>query len=154
MTPTWYNTPARIAALVSSALPWEGTPFRENSAALGPGGGVSCHNLVAELYFESGFLPRFAVPTGRARAMVHGAPDGLLHRLDSILGGKLATLDPATEKPLPGDLLIMRMGKTLLHLGTVLPRNQFVHVMRGHGVMLSPLADSTYKIAALRRPKP
>lgn len=153
MTPTWYSSPARIFDLESAATGWLGTPFRENSAAIGPGGGVSCHNLVAELYFESGFMPRFPVPTGRARAMIHGAADGLLTQIDSLLGARLSPID-LSETPLPGDLIVMRAGRIFLHLGIVVTQRHFVHVVRQQGVLLSPLADTTYKIAAIRRPKP
>lgn len=156
MTATWYNSPARVAALESAIAGWitPPTPFRENSAVRGPGGGVSCHNLAAELYFESGFIARRVVPHGRARAMIHREPEELLAQIDTFFGAQLAALDPATESPLPGDLIVIRVGRILLHLGVVTTGGQFVHVFRQTGVMLSPLNDSTYKIAAIRRPKP
>ena len=154
MTRTWYSSPARIAALEAAVTRWLGTPFRENSAVIGAGGGVSCHNLVAELYFESGFIPRFVVPRGRARSMLHAARDGLLSQIDAILGAHLAPIDPAAEAPATGDLVVLRVGRVMLHLGTVVPMRQFAHVLRHEGVALSPLADTSYQIAAIRRPKP
>jgi hypothetical protein len=45
MTPTYYDTPEKIAALLAAAAAWLGTPFRENSAVPGPRGGVYHHAL-------------------------------------------------------------------------------------------------------------
>ena len=154
MTRSWYNTPPRIAALEAAVTRWLGTPFRENSAICGRGGGVSCHNLAAELYFESGCIPRLPVPRGRARSMLHGSRDGLVAQIDALLGERLAPIDPAAEPPAPGDLVVFRVGRVMLHLGTVVPMRQFAHVLRHEGVGLSSLADTSYTIAAIRRPRP
>lgn len=154
MTATWYNSPARIASLDTAAHRWLGTPFRENSAACGKGGGVSCHNLAAALYFETGCMACFDVPRGSVRDFLKpGSRNAIIDYIDAHLLGRFAIADG--EDPLPGDLIVMRMGRTALHMGVVLPGGAFIHVLVFRGAMISRLDDSTYQpLAAIRRPQP
>jgi hypothetical protein len=151
---TWYNTPARIESLEAAARFWIGTPFRANSAVVGPGGVVSCHNLVAELYFLSGYLTRFLVPTGDPRSLVHGHPDAMLTRFEAVIGSRFFSVDI----PEPGDTLFLRHGRTVHHLAVMLTAGRCVHVLRSSGVIITPLEailSSTRRdisIAAIRRP--
>lgn len=152
---TWYISPKRISDLEAEAAAWLGTPFRENSAVRGLGGGVSCHNLVAELYFATGCLERFVVPTGSARSLRHGPANAMLDYLDAQLAGRFAAVpDASPEKIMPGDMLAISDGRNVLHVGVALLGGRFVHVLKGTGVMVSMLRDSTYKITAARRPLP
>jgi hypothetical protein len=155
MIATWYNSPGRIAALTAAAARWVGTPFRENSAVCGKGGGVSCHNLAAVLYFETGCMSCFDVPRGRVRDFLHkGAGDAIIGYLDAHLEGRFQAV-PVTEPTLPGDMVVMREGKTAKHVGVVIAGGAFVHVLLFRGVMISRLDDSTYQpLAAIRRPMP
>lgn len=153
MIPTWFNTIERLDALESAAQRWKGTPFRENSAVCGRGGGVSCHFLSAQLYFESGCLERFDVPLGRVRQFLHGAGDAMIEFIDAHLPERFAVAD--REPLLPGDLFVLREGRTAKHIGTCLENGYFVHVLRPMGVLLSRVDDSSYQpIAAIRRPRP
>ena len=154
MTPTWYNTPLRVSFLGDAARRWLGTPFRENSAVRGPGGGVACHNLAAALYFETGCMACFDVPRGRVRDFLKtGAGDAIVDYLDAHLTGRFSPV--VDEPPIPGDLIVMREGRVAKHVGVVLAGGDFVHVLRFRGVMLSRLDDSTYQpIVAIRRPSP
>lgn len=155
MIPTWYNTPTRISFLGDAARRWLRTPFRENSAVRGTGGGVACHNLAASLYFETGCMACFDVPRGRVRDFLKtGAGEAIVDYLDAHLTGRFAAVKD--EPPLPGDLIVMREGRTAKHVGVVLAGGYFVHVLRPlGGVLLSRLDDSTYQpLVAIRRPLP
>ena len=182
MTATWYDTPQKIAALEASARAWLGTPFRANSAVRGAGGGVSCHNLAAELYFETGYLPRFAVPSGNVRNLALGLgpalmdrfPRGVRERFQLIAGSEereagsensgppisgsslLAPRSFLLSSAAPGDLLVLREGRIVKHLGVMLSGGLFVHVLARSGVQLSALSDSTYcsNLEEIRRPTP
>lgn len=152
MTLTWYSTPQRLAALEAAAASWIGTPFRENSAVRGDGCGVSCHNLLAEVYFETGCIERFEVPRGRARALTNRHAAEFLASFDAATAHRLTPVDPASEAPLPGDALILCDARGLRHLGIALPRHEYLHVSVATGVMRSPLAEASARIIALRRP--
>jgi hypothetical protein len=153
MNKTWFDTFEKLDALDAAARRWLGTPWRENSAVCGRGGGVSCHNLAAEIYFETRCLTRFDVPRGRVREFLSGAGDAMIAYLDTHLPGRFAKADG--EPPLPGDLIVLREGRMAKHVGVVLERGDFVHVLRPFGCLISRLDDTTYQpIAALRRPLP
>jgi hypothetical protein len=141
---TWYSTPARRAALITAAEGWVGTPFRANSAVRGPRGGVSCHNLVAELYFESGYMPRFEVPRGHPRALLHQEKNNMLVQLDAVAGDRLRPVEIASLSEL--------VRSVMLHLIVVLDDARFVHVDRGLGVEFGYRATIADRIAAVRRP--
>jgi len=153
MTPTWYSTPTRISFLGDAARRWVGTPFRENSCVKGAGGGVSCHNLAAALYFETGCMACFDVPRGRVRDFLKtGAGNAIVDYLDEHMSGRFVAIKEAP--PVPGDLIVMAEGPRQ-HMGIVLDGGDFVHVLRFRGVMISRLDDSTYQpLVAIRRPKP
>lgn len=153
---TWFNTPARLAALEAAADRWLHTPWRENSAVCGEGGGVSCHNLIAELYFETGCLPRFDVPRGRARALLNNPAPVILSFLDKDMSDRFVRVDAKPELALPGDTIVLRDSLTHIHMGVMVGGGQFVHVMRFSGVTRSMAADSTYgrNLEAIRRPLP
>lgn len=151
MTPTWYDTPEKIAALEAAARGWLGTPFRANSHFKGAGGGVSCHNLAAELYFETGYMVRFPVPAGTVRTLALGIGPALLDRFPKEIAARFQIV----TEPLPGDMLVLREGRIVKHLGVMLGGGLFVHVLRW-GTHLSALSDSTYgsNLEEIRRPTP
>jgi cell wall-associated NlpC family hydrolase len=159
MTPTWFNSEERCAKLFVAARSWRGTPWRENSAFPGPGGGVSCHNLAAEIYFDTGCLDRFGVPRGSVRTLRSSPAKAMLDYLDAQLGERFAKIEPGAEDLQPGDLIVMREGEHVRHVGIVVPSDfgpQFVHVLPRLGVTFSETRDATYsnRVEAIRRPLP
>jgi len=181
MTP-YYNTPEKIASLAAAASRWLGTPFRENSAICGPRGGVSCHNLVSQLYIETGAVPPFTPPRGSARRLLHNPADTILAYIDTALAAHFMRVEPEARSrkseagkdtppsaalssalcPLvaPGDLLVLREGRIGKHVAIALPgilpqhTLRIIHVITYRGVQLSELSDPTYGAAILeiRRP--
>jgi cell wall-associated NlpC family hydrolase len=160
-TPTYYDTPEKIAALLAAATRWRGTPFRENSAVPGPRGGVCCHMLVAHLYIETGALDPFDIPRGSARRLLHNPADTMLAYIDTALAGRIAV--PAPPEPaLAGDMIVYRDGATAKHIAIVLPGLEpahgprLIHVLRHSGAAYSEFNDPTYahNIVTTRRPLP
>jgi hypothetical protein len=155
MTPTFYNTQARIDALVAEANSWIGTPFMENSAAKGLG--VACHFLSAAIYKATGPLPAdFVTPRGSIRRLRTSPALAMVEFIDEFLKDYFEAVEP-TDPKLPGDLLVgaEKGDNRARHVGTVLPGRRFVHVLRFSGVMISPLDDATFsEVLAIRRPKP
>lgn len=150
---TWYDTPERIQLLDTVARSWLGTPFRENSAIKGPGGGVSCHYLTAFIPFETGAFPRFDVPRGSIRQFLNSAPQAMLDFIDGQLGERVGKIEPRLDAIWPGDILVLAENGRTKHAATAMPQGRFIHVLFHDGVLLSELADPTYKIEAIRRIK-
>lgn len=151
MIPSFYNTQERIAALEIEARSWVKTPFMENSAAKGLG--VSCHFLAAAIYKATKFLPAdFDPPRGTARGLRRGPALAMIDFVDASMGDRFAVVE---FDPNPGDMIVIAEDGRAKHVGVVLRSRQFVHVLRHTGVMISPLADSTFAdVVAIRRPRP
>ena len=60
--PTWFNTPARCAALRALASELVGTPFFANSEAPGRQGGMDCVRLLHFIDRTLGVIPRLELP--------------------------------------------------------------------------------------------
>ena len=134
----FFNTPERIALLEERAKAWIGTPWRQNSMAVGVG--VSCHNLPRALYAEAGFAdfpdvggsPAQATALNTMKAFLDGRPE-----LQSI---------PWNEQLQAGDLLglfipMNNVGarirkRTVNHLGVVLENQRFVHTLLKRNTMI------------------
>jgi hypothetical protein len=166
--PSYYATPAKIAALLAAADRWLGTPFRANSAVPGLRGGVCCHMLVACLYIETGALAPFDIPHGSARRLLHNPADLMLSYIDTALADRFAAQRGAGGRPvelepvLPGDMVVYREGTTAKHVAITLPGAEpahglrIIHVLRHSGAAFSEFNDSTYlhNLVTIRRPLP
>jgi hypothetical protein len=144
-------------ALEHTVVRWLGTPFVPNSAEPGPRGGVSCQKLVAEIYFEVGFIGRLPIPDA---AMSHARAnrDSLVEEFMSTRPEFERLKHTMVCQVEAGDLLGFRIGQTLHHMGVAIrPASgpaQFVHAIEGLGVVKSLLSDPTWfgRLAAIWRP--
>lgn len=151
MQSPWF-TPDRVSALQQNAVRWLGTPFVPNSAERGPRGGVSCQKLVAELYFETGFVDRLPIPNvpmAHARANRDSLVEAFM-----LSRPEFQRLPTHTTRVQPGDLLGFFIGKTVHHMGVALTNREFIHALEGLGVVRSQLSDPTWfgRLGALWRP--
>ena len=62
--------------------------------------------------------------------------------------------DPARAKPAVGDLLCFRIGNIPHHVGVCFSEAEFVHAIKGHGVVTGNLQDATWmkRLTAVYRP--
>jgi cell wall-associated NlpC family hydrolase len=92
-------------AVVASARAWLGTPYHH--AADIKGHGVDCAMLLVRVYADAGLIPPFD-PRPYTR-------DWFLHRDEERFMGHL--LDRAREvpKPLPGDVMLFKIGRCFAH---------------------------------------
>ncbi len=147
----YFDSPARCARLVQSALEWTGTPFAPHAAV--KGAGVDCVWLAARLYIESGFLDKFNPPDYTMDGGLHNELSPVLNWIER--SGKFQAIGEGRgAMGKIGDLLCFRMGRSVHHVGVVLTPTTFVHVYRGYSVMQSWLDDATWlrRLAAIFRP--
>lgn len=153
----YFRNDLRIARLVEAASAWRGTPWCANSEAIGPRGGVACHNLPRALYIACGALPDTfprmigdPVSTRRARGSVMA--DFLDSRPEFSRVGRGSPSPPLADL-LPGDLLGLRIYRHVDHLGVLLNNGpcgtHFVHVLMHKLTTFDDLSDPTWSSRVL-----
>ena len=137
----FFNSPARITALQTTAAAWIGTPFYPNGAIQGHG--VSCQKLVGRIYIESGWLPEtFSIPdadmgwsNANTQSVVVEAVSSHPDKFAPLIGVQLV----------PGDLVGFKIGGCVHHLGIVVDsEGKFIHSLRGYGTTYSYVRDASF----------
>lgn len=148
-TPTWFNTPERIALLEFKAVKWIGTPFLANSDELGRG--VSCQKLASRIYAEAGFAS-IDVPEVKMQHSKFGAPS----LVEPFMDARAEFASVRNGSASVGDLLGFTIGKVVHHVGIVVSAEGFIHVCRGLSVRISPFTDPTWfsRLRRIWRPRP
>ena len=149
----WFNTPERLEALRAIATSWIGTPLRSNSQTKGYGGGVSCTNLCAAIFVETGCLAAFDLPEGPMNWASHNTESMVIPWMDAH--PRFAGVSN-NEPILPGDALGFKFGACVHHMGVCDAPGTFIHVLKRTGVMYSLLGDATYskRLVKIWRPRP
>jgi len=128
-----------LEKLKLSADSWVGTPFLPNCAVKGRG--VSCHNLVGEIYRESGIVPiDFTIPEGNpnwGRAHKKSVFEPFMDSLKEF-----ESVDVNTVKH--GDMLGFTIGGCIHHCGILVYDKYFIHCMRDSGTVYRRIDDATY----------
>jgi len=141
-TAGWFDLPGRTEALHQAARQWLGTPWAANSAAPGPGGGVSCHRLPHAVLIEIGALPEgFKVPVGNPNATRHSTESFIAPWLENRPEFQAVSVSGAVRT---GDLLGFRIYRCLDHLGLAFDPIHFVHVLRHQRTTVGCLTDPTW----------
>lgn len=141
-------TPELRARIARIAREWIGTPFVSHARI--KGAGVDCVNLPAAILIEAGVIEfvitgPYTIDAGRNAAVSLLArwlrEDGRFEEWS--VEDPPGALSPIQE----GDLLAFRIGSGVAHhLGLATsPGGNFVHCLRGHGVIESTLQDPTYR---------
>jgi len=125
----------RIEALEAAATSWVGTPFCEGTPV--KGAGVSCHHLVAELFFESGLMVRQPIPNGPSNWRAQHR--SLIAEWVEASGLFLVVGGPAHV----GDLLGFRVG-ALHHAMIQLCGGRIVHSVARRGVEIAPQIPASW----------
>lgn len=141
---SWFDQGERRIQLRGICDSWKGTRWFPNSAVRGVGGGVSCQQLMGEIYREAGCcnvdIPVVPMVYGRFNRVSLAEPfiDGL-HMFARI---------PAAEARI-GDLLSFETEATTHHLGIMMDGREFFHAYPRLGANYSSLDDAVWG-AALR----
>ncbi|HXE17649.1 MAG TPA: hydrolase [Stellaceae bacterium] len=118
-------------AVVDEARSWIGTPYRHLGRAKGPGGGVDCAQLVWAVFHNCGLTPFMPLePYPR---------DFMMHRgVERYMRVVLDRAHPA-ESPLPGDVVLYRVGRLYAH-GAIVDEPgwpRIVHAWYAAGLVLA-----------------
>lgn len=135
-------TPAQQAAVLIAARRWLRTPYRHCADVHGVG--VDCLMLLARVYHEAGVLPWIdprPYPT-----------DWMQHRSEEryLLGlGQHATRLPDDVRPEPGDIQMMRFGRTMSHAAIVTQWPEIIHAYQPAGMVTLGSVDEAAFVGRL-----
>ena len=99
------------AAVVAAARTWIRTPYHHAADVIGPRGGVDCAMLLVRVYVDLGLVEAFD-PRPYTR-------DWMMHRSEERYLGFLLARARMVEEPLPGDVMLFRVGRCFSHGGIV-----------------------------------
>ena len=142
----YFESTLRQVSLVREAKSWLETPFVPHARIRGAG--VDCVHLCAEIYKECGLLSEFNPPPYTIDGGHHCKESKVIAHV--LASGKFQeVIGPTTQGGLahasgPGDLLCFRMDGVVHHVGILLTRTHFIHAIRGHGVVIGDLQDTTW----------
>lgn len=128
-------TPETVARIGRS---WIGTPFYPHMAKKGIG--ADCVHLALEIYKEAGVLPKDL-------ELPEYSLDGGAHLVDSLVVQWLARSDLfeiVSRHPEQGELITLKVGKVVHHVGIMVSSSTFVQSIRNAGVVERDLRDPTW----------
>jgi hypothetical protein len=116
------------AAVVAEARSWVGTPYHHHAAV--KGAGVDCGMLLVETFVRAGLIERFDPRPY--------PPDWHLHRSEEKYLAFVFEHGRRVDEPRPGDVVIVRYGRTFSHGGIVTSARPLVavHAFQPYGRVL------------------
>lgn len=143
MSDYFKDQPERIAALRVAIESWKGTPFRKNSCAPGPGGGVACREFIRECLCQIGAINACpALPDYHVEHAQHSEVSLLLawFRQPEV---RVRFRDLAEDEPhVDGDLVFPKVGRCEHHIAFRMGGEVF-HIVRPTGWCSMTLAQVT-----------
>lgn len=132
------------AALVAEARSWLGTRYHEGAAVKRHG--VDCGQLLVQVFANAGLIERFEMPRYNRDFMIHG-DDEFIIRLIERAGG----VESSRTLPLPGDVVVWRVGRLFGHGAIVTAWPRVIHASSRHEHVLEDDALGNQWLA--RRPR-
>ena len=130
----YFNTSERIAALQQAAASWDGTPFAPSSAVKGRDGGVCCHRLAIGVVADAGFpVTQVEIPDGVLNRATHHAGSIIADWLRLHPDRFQEIAEPSSDKVLPGDILLIKLGLGAHHAGVVIDAHRMIHSWQQQG---------------------
>ncbi len=128
------------AAVVAAARAWIRTPYHH--AADIPGVGVDCAMLIVRVYCDLGLVEPFDPRPY--------PPDWMLHRSEERYLDHLLARARRVERPEPGDVFVLRYGRTYSHGGIVTKSAPLtaVHAFQPHRLVVE---EEIFRCASLAR---
>lgn len=143
------RSPGEAAArqkFVSEARTWLGTPFRDQADV--KGGGVDCAMLLVRAAVDSGLVAPFDPRPYPPQWHLHRSEERFL-AIVSRLGTEVS------RAPIPGDVIVYRVGRCFSHGGIVIEGGNVLHAYykTGH-VAISPPFEVELAFLPDGRPRP
>lgn len=163
------NIEAQRRLVVQEALSWQFTPFHWHAQSKGSGGGCDCGSLLKASYDRVGTNVELPRPGGKpytTQFFLHGTEEVYLKALANYCyaGHQFRQPPPALRggfvefcslcglkepshlleyrNPLPGDIVVFKMGKAYGHAGIVVNWPLIVHSCARDGYVSQAHADS------------
>lgn len=125
------------AAIMTEALEWIGTPFRNCADIKGPQGGVDCAMTLVRWHVDTGRLAPFDPRPYSPQWFMHRDEERFLGWVRDKLGGQ------QVDKPRMGDVLVHKSGRCYAHGSLYLGNDEVVHAHWKPGmVLISSLSES------------
>lgn len=143
----YFDSSGMQQMLVEKSLLWLNTPFVAHGGVMG--GGVDCVNLVARIYISCGFMKQFKPPAYVMDGGKHSTTSQVRQWIED--SGIFFQVD----KPQTGDVICFNWrGLSEHHVGLMLYRTQFLHVLEKRTVQIADIKDRTYSktMGAIYRP--
>ena len=133
-------------AFIAEAKTWLGTPFRDQADV--KGGGVDCAMLLVRAAVDTRLVPPFDPRPY--------PPQWHLHRDEERFLAIVSKLGQEVERePIPGDVIVYRVGRCFSHGGIVIENNHVIHAYyKTQSVVISPLHEIELACLPDGKPRP
>jgi cell wall-associated NlpC family hydrolase len=139
------------AAIITEALTWIGTPFRDCADVKGGNGAVDCAMLLVRCYVDTGRIAPFDPRPYPPRWHLHRDEERFLGFIEKLGGRHI-------EKPKLADIVVWQFGRCFSHGGIVVNSTDVVHSYYAAGqVLISSMDDPVLRhvsLAARNFPRP
>lgn len=120
------------AHVLQIARTYLGTPFHDGARIKGVG--IDCANLLAEVFAEAGMIP--------AQEIAPYSPQWMLHRDEPLFEQYVQKLGHEVDVPLPGDIVLYKIGRSFSHGGIVASwPTAVIHAFKMYGMVVETGAD-------------
>jgi cell wall-associated NlpC family hydrolase len=125
------------AAVITEALSWTGTPFKNCSDVKGPHGGIDCAMLMVRANVDTGRLPAFDPRPYPPAWHLHHDEERFLGWIRDKLGGV------EVAAPRVGDNLVYQFGRCFSHGAILINSEEVVHAFYKSGMVHVSRRDET-----------
>jgi cell wall-associated NlpC family hydrolase len=138
------------------ARSWKGTPYRHRAAVRGSG--VDCARILIEVYAEAGLIERFDPGKYTRDWHLHRNEERYLATIESYAGKPIKEdtsihlWETEGYKPLTGDILVWRVGRTFSHSAIVTEWPFVVHASAPSMIVEEIQVDMGVRNATHNRP--
>lgn len=143
---------ARVCAIARS---WLHTPFRDQGKVKGQNGAVDCAMLLVAVFQEAGLLdPAYDPRPYPPQFHLHHGEERFLQQIEAIIALRGCGQEVG-RAPIPGDVIVYRVGRCFSHGGLVVENNHLLHAYYKTGqVSISPLNEIELVTLNDGRPRP
>ena len=129
------------AAIVREAQSWIGTPYISNACIKGPRGGTDCAMLLVGVYGNLDLIPKEFDPRPYPPQWhVHRNEEKYMNIVRSFAG---EVAEPPGRKPLPGDVVMFKIGRVFAHGAIVVDWPHVVHAVSEDHVLPEDISKNT-----------